>query len=104
MNTMINNDRIYRAYQRLILGEGDVRERVAEACYILKDINKTELPEDLYKKIKDILREASKKGPLKSNGKVIKDTFRNTLINRKKSTYVVLAKQIYQIYLINLNE
>ncbi len=104
MNSIIENDRIYRAMQCLILGPGDVRERVADACYILKDINKKELPDDLYNKIQNVLKEASKKGPLKSNDDVIRDAFRNTLINRKKSTYVVLAKQIHEIYLSNLSQ
>ncbi len=90
MNRTFKNDRLFRAVDMLLFRENDIRIRVADACYILKDINQRELSNELYVELQKILDDACKDG-----------SFEETAKKCRKKTYVGLAKRIYAIHYKN---
>jgi hypothetical protein len=104
MGTMIGNDRLYKAVQALMLGEGDIKNRVVSACYSLKDINRNEqyMSPFIYNNIQKILNKAGRSGPLVINGCVVRGSFEHTARNKRRSTYSVMAKEIYDLYIHDL--
>lgn len=102
----IKNDRLYLAVKKLIEGEGNVKARVVSACQILHRMSRNEISMDLRIRLDDVLAEASKKPALlTANNEVLagRDKYVQTAINRRNSTYVKLAKEIYAIYWEDLN-
>ncbi len=83
----------------LIAGEGDARKRVTLACQILSAMYPNELNDELSLRLKKVLDEAGKNGPLKNaDGAVLEDRFEHTSKTRRNSTYAKLAKEIHSIY------
>lgn len=99
----MKNDRLYKAVKILLLDEDNIKLRVVKACDILQSINRNELSEHLFNRLKSVLKEASKNGPRRNEvtGAVISGAFVNTAINRHRKTYIPLAKEIYDIYIEN---
>jgi hypothetical protein len=96
----IRNDRLWRAMNVLACGEGDVRERVSDACQLLEGINPREMPLDSYLQMKSIIDEVGRDGPLVSNadGSMLIDKFKNTSKRRKNKTYTTYARRIWKLY------
>ena len=96
---MIKNTRLWEAVRALATAEGDVRHRVAIACEILEAMHKSELTEELGRRLDKVLKDAGKNGALyNSNGQVVKGKYRNTITLRKNKTYKKLAEEIFRIY------
>ncbi|MCO4090135.1 MAG: hypothetical protein HEQ17_14840 [Limnohabitans sp.] len=98
---MIGNDRLYLALRALATAEGDVRKRVCLAMNIIEPIRQIEFSKrtDLWIRLDELKKETSSKGPQIINGKVLKDAYHHTCINRPNKTYKKYAEEIMDIWL-----
>ena len=97
---MIGNDRLYLAVRALATAEGDVRKRVCLAMNIIEPIRRIEFSKrpDLWSRLDKLKQETSSKGPQIINGKVLKDAYHHTYINRPNKTYKKYAEEIMGIW------
>jgi hypothetical protein len=97
---MIGNDRLYLAVRALATAEGDVRKRVCLAMSIIEPIRQIELSKrpDLWSRLNELKKETSIKGPQIINGKVLKDAYHHTCINRPNKIYNKYAEEIMGIW------
>jgi hypothetical protein len=78
-----------------------------EDCIVSHVVNNQLHDIEIRKRIDVVLQKASPNKPIRdSNGNVINgyDKFENSAKNKKNSTYVKLAKEIYSIYWDELNK
>lgn len=96
----IKNERLWLSIYHLITGEEDARGRVSVVCKSLEKIHPSELPEELYSRLTQILDEAGSKGTLKNpaTGEVITDKYTHTSKNSTNKKYAEYAKRILEIY------
>jgi hypothetical protein len=101
----VSDARLTEAVHALTSGEGTVKQRVVVACKILRPMMQlNNLAESSRVRLRKVLDAASTKGPQSNSSGVWLDAFDNTAVNKRNSTYVGFAKEIFSVWLECMNQ
>lgn len=97
--------RLTEAVHALVLGEGTLKRRVVVACKLLRPMMQlNNLSENSRCRLQKILDAASIKGTQSNASGVWMDAFDHTAVNKRNSTYIKFAKEIFSVWLECMDE
>jgi hypothetical protein len=93
-------EKLSKALHRLATREGDVRQRLRAAHWVLAQLRASELPPELREDWQSIMNRLTRLGPeLGPNGDVWADALEHTMSSIRNSTGRIIANDIHRLYM-----
>jgi hypothetical protein len=92
-------EKLTNSLYRLATWEGDVRERLRGAHWVLRQLSADELPPELRDSWQSIMNRLTRYGPERlPDGEIFRDAVTHTMSRIRNSTGRTIATDIYRLY------
>jgi len=93
-------EKLSKALHRLATREGDVRQRLRAAHWVLAQLRASELPPELRDDWQSIMNRLTRLGPERGpNGDVWADALEHTMSRIRNSTGRIIANDVYRLHM-----
>lgn len=98
-------EKLSGAVARLVTGEGDVRQRLRSAHWLLNHLHESELPPELLADWQNIMHRLTRRGPERDkNGEIWQSALEHTMRSIQNRTGSAIARDVYALYRAFVNQ